>query len=310
MSWREGSSPPTMCGQFAQPFADLCVCQRCCFQTRWWCNRSGCSPQCKCKMFWGCWGSFQTSSAISGRRDADVPSSALHLCEILGDVNAEELKAVYPLHSCLVDGDGCVFSALSPEIHHQLLGLVDVEWEVVLLTSFSQGTHLLSVGCFIVVRDQAYHRCVVSKFDDDVGAMCGCTVMCLHGVQEWAEDTDLQCTSVDGQGRWGVVAHSDHLTSACQEVQDPAVQRSVQSQSLELHNQCGRHYVVKCWAVVHKHHSHIGVVIFQVRESCVQGEGNSIACGMVAAQCWGKLLLKVMHYNIALLPKKVINYVT
>ncbi len=28
-------------------------------------------------------------------------------CEILSDVNAEELKAVYPLHSCLVDGDVC-----------------------------------------------------------------------------------------------------------------------------------------------------------------------------------------------------------
>ncbi len=39
-------------------------------------------------------------------------------CEILGDVNAEELKAVYPLHRCLVDGDGCVFSALFPVIHH------------------------------------------------------------------------------------------------------------------------------------------------------------------------------------------------
>ncbi len=48
-------------------------------------------------------------------------------CEILGDVNTEELKAVYPLHRCLVDSDGCVFSALSPVIHHQLLGLVDVE---------------------------------------------------------------------------------------------------------------------------------------------------------------------------------------
>ncbi len=48
-------------------------------------------------------------------------------CEILSDVNAEELKAAHPLHRCLVDGDGCVFSALSPVIHHQLLGLVDVE---------------------------------------------------------------------------------------------------------------------------------------------------------------------------------------
>ncbi len=48
-------------------------------------------------------------------------------CEILGDVNAEELKAAHPLHRCLVDGYGCVYSALSPVIHHQLLGLVDVE---------------------------------------------------------------------------------------------------------------------------------------------------------------------------------------
>ncbi len=48
-------------------------------------------------------------------------------CEFLGDVNAKELKAVYPLHRCLVNGDGCVFSALSLEIHHQLFVLVDVE---------------------------------------------------------------------------------------------------------------------------------------------------------------------------------------
>ncbi len=178
-----------------------------------------------------------------------------------------------------------VCSLLSPEIHHQLLGLVDVEWEVVLLTPFSQGTHILSVGRLIVVSDQAYHRCVISKFADDVGAVCGCTVMCVQGVQEWAEDTALQRTSVDDQGRWGVVAHSDHLTSACQEIQDPAAQRSVQSQSLELRNQCGRHYGVKCWTIIHEQHSHIGVLIFQVVESSVQGEGNSIVCGTVAAIC-------------------------
>ncbi len=68
---------------------------------------------------------------------------------------------------------------LCPEVHHRLLGLVDVEGEVVLLTPFSQVTHLLSVGRLIVVGDQAYHRCVVSKFVDDVGAVLGCTVMCV-----------------------------------------------------------------------------------------------------------------------------------
>ncbi len=53
---------------------------------------------------------------------------------------------------------------------------------MVLLTPFSQGTHLLSVGRLIVVGDQAYHRCVISKFDDDIGAVCSCTVVCVQGV--------------------------------------------------------------------------------------------------------------------------------
>ncbi len=72
---------------------------------------------------------------------------------------------------------------------------------MVLLTPFSQGTHLLSVGRLIFVSDQAYQRCVVSKFDDDIGAVCGCTVMCVQGVQEWAEDAALWSTSVEDQRR-------------------------------------------------------------------------------------------------------------
>ncbi len=72
---------------------------------------------------------------------------------------------------------------------------------MVLLTPFSQGTHLFSVGRLIAVSDQAYHRCVISKFDDDIGAVCSCTVMCVQGVQEWAEDAALRCTSVEDQGR-------------------------------------------------------------------------------------------------------------
>ncbi len=70
---------------------------------------------------------------------------------------------------------------------------------MVLLTPFSQGTHLLSVGRLIAVSDQAYHRCVISKFDDDVGAVCCCTVVCVQGVQEWAQDAALRCTSVEDQ---------------------------------------------------------------------------------------------------------------
>ncbi len=70
---------------------------------------------------------------------------------------------------------------------------------MVLLTPFSQSTQLLSVGHLIVVGDQAYHRCVIGKFADDVGAVCGCTVVCVQGVQEWAEDAALRSTSVEDQ---------------------------------------------------------------------------------------------------------------
>ncbi len=72
---------------------------------------------------------------------------------------------------------------------------------MVLLTPFSQGTHLLSVGRLIVVGDQAYHCCVIGKFDNDIRAVCGCTVVCVQGVQEWAEDAALRCISVEGQRR-------------------------------------------------------------------------------------------------------------
>ncbi len=56
MSWREVHLQQYS-GQFARPFAEICGCQRYCFQTRRRCSRSGCSPQCRCRMIWGCWGS-------------------------------------------------------------------------------------------------------------------------------------------------------------------------------------------------------------------------------------------------------------
>ncbi len=209
MSWREEAHLQQYGGQFARPFAELLRLPGCCFQTRRWCSRSGCSPQCRCRRIWGCWGSFQTSSAASGRRGADVPSSATasvwadHV-RTLGDVNAEELKAVYPLHRCLVDGDGCVYSALSPEIHHQLLGLVDV-W----VRGGSPGTNLVrvltssSVGRLIVVGDQAYHRCVIGKLTMTL-ELCVAVQSCVYrstGVGWERSPAGHQC---EDQGRWGV----------------------------------------------------------------------------------------------------------
>ncbi len=59
-------------------------------------------------------------------------------CEILGDVNAEELKAAHPLHRCLVDGDGCV------DPHCSGSSEAGSTEQMCSLTSFSK--HLLKMG--------------------------------------------------------------------------------------------------------------------------------------------------------------------
>ncbi len=59
--------------------------------------------------------SFAVASGAVSKPGGDAAGQdALHSAGVEGSENR-----------CL--GDGCVFSALSPEIHHQLLGLVDVE---------------------------------------------------------------------------------------------------------------------------------------------------------------------------------------
>ncbi len=72
--------------------------------------------------------------------------------EVLGDIYAEELDAADPLHWSPIDGDGSgvgggsLLTGPPPEIHHQLLGLTNVQREFVVVTPVSQGVHLFSVG--------------------------------------------------------------------------------------------------------------------------------------------------------------------
>ncbi len=139
-------------------------------------------------------------------------------CEVLSDVNAEEFKAVYPLHMCFVDVMGvcsllCLLKSTTSSLVLSMLG------ERCLLTPFSPGTNLLSVERLIIVSDQAYHRCVVSKFDNDVGPVCCCTAVCVQGVQEWAEDAALRSTSVEDQGRCPMLYWEQSLTDRPQYIQ-------------------------------------------------------------------------------------------
>jgi len=53
--------------------------------------------------------------------------------QLLGDVDSEKLKTVDPLHSDPVDVDGIMLRSSLPVVDDQLLGLVDIESEVVFL---------------------------------------------------------------------------------------------------------------------------------------------------------------------------------
>jgi hypothetical protein len=52
--------------------------------------------------------------------------------------------------------DSGVLPLLFPEVHDHLC-FVDIEFEVIFLTSNSEGPHLLPVGRLVVVGNQVYH---------------------------------------------------------------------------------------------------------------------------------------------------------
>ena len=69
-----------------------------------------------------------------------------------------------------------------------LLWLDHIEGEVVVLAPHGQVSDLLPIRSLIVVGDQAYHCCVISKLNYGVGH----AVMSEQGVQEGTEHTHLR----------------------------------------------------------------------------------------------------------------------
>ena len=48
------------------------------------------------------------------------------------------------------------------------------------LVSLLVVSDLLPIGCLVVVGDQAYHCCVIGKFNGGVGVVPGCAVMSVR----------------------------------------------------------------------------------------------------------------------------------
>ena len=86
-------------------------------------------------------------------------------------MDTKELETLDPLHYTLIDVNVGLFCPPFPVVHDQFLYPAHIEGEVVVLAPHCQFSDLLLIGCLIVVGDQAYHCCVVSKPNDGVGVV-------------------------------------------------------------------------------------------------------------------------------------------
>lgn len=84
----------------------------------------------------------------------------------------------------------------SPEVDNNLVGLSNVEKEVVVF-------HLHPVVGLTVVGDEAHNSCALAKLDEVIGAEGWCTVVGQQGEEYWAENTSLRGSSA--QGGWSLV---------------------------------------------------------------------------------------------------------
>ncbi len=95
------------------------------------------------------------------------------------------------------------------DVHHNLLCLTRIEGQVVCTTPFNYLCHFHSVGCFIIVADEAYHSCVIGKLDDVVGAELGNAIVSQRREEQRAEHTAQRGTCAQCGSARGVVADTD-----------------------------------------------------------------------------------------------------
>ena len=106
-------------------------------------------------------------------------------------MDTKELETLDPLHYSAVDVNGGLLGPpflcppSSPLSSH-------IEGEFVVLAPHCQVSDLLPVGYLIIVGDQAYHRCVISKLDDGVGVVHSQSVVGEQGVLEGTKHTPLR----------------------------------------------------------------------------------------------------------------------
>ncbi len=115
---------------------------------------------------------------------------------------------------------GLISQSLFTLYFHELWNSPTIRFAVLLLNSFSWPVSLLSVIRLITVVSSANLTMTLE--------LCVAVQSCVY--REYMSGLRTQpcgAPMLRTRGDEGIVAHTDHLTSACQEVQDAAAQRSI-----------------------------------------------------------------------------------
>ncbi len=129
----------------------------------------------------------------------DNSSDVASPCQVLMDVNILIFEIVHPLiYSAVYDYWG-MCDPSPPVVHNDLLGLGDIQGEVVMPAILLHCCPLLPVGCLVTAGDHPHNCRVVRKLQDGVCGLCRHTVVGVEGIQKGAEDTTLWCSGAESQ---------------------------------------------------------------------------------------------------------------
>lgn len=96
------------------------------------------------------------------------------------------------LHGRAVDSQWEVVNNVSAEINHSIFFLPYIEGQIICTIPLNKFCHFLSVECFFIVFDEAYHSCVIRKLDDGISAELSSAVVCQQYEEHQDEHRDLR----------------------------------------------------------------------------------------------------------------------
>lgn len=161
-------------------------------------------------------------------------------------MHPQEFGAADSLHRSTIDGQWGVLGVASPEVNNHLLGLVDVQQEVVVSAPRGQKVDLLPVVGLVVLGDETHQSCVVRKLHYVVCAVGWCAVVSQQGEEQGTEHTALGGPCAECDAARDVVADSNCLWPLTEEVQQPVAEGGVKPQLVQFVDELLWDYGIEC----------------------------------------------------------------